>query len=1336
MRQLDLLTLPLVGNALIEASAGTGKTYTIAALYLRAVLGHGAAAEQRAFINTTAELEAGQGSSAAQSVREDTACARRPLLPPQILVVTFTEAATGELIERIRQRLTGAARYFRGELKDADPVLQQLAAEYPPTQWSQCALQLELAAQWMDEAAISTIHGWCNRMLSEHAFESGSRFEEQLTTDQSGLLTQVVEDYWRCFVYPLTPEALLRWQRSFQTPAILQKSLQSVWQEPPLPVSAEPAALIRTEQQQRHAQLAELKKPWPVWVPELAALIEQARSEKRLNGSKMRADYVQKWLDGILKFATDPAAASLDIGNGSFRLTPEGIADACKGEPLQHPAFAAMASLAKALSQLSDCTEDLRQHALHWCQQRFEQAQRQLGCFGFDDMLDRLHQALLSERGAQLAERIRKQFPLALIDEFQDTDPTQYGIFQQIYPLSSPRTDCGLLLIGDPKQAIYAFRGADIYTYLQAKQATAPRHYSLDTNFRSTRAMVETVNLLFLKAEQRETGAGAFLFRQQDNLVQFTAVKAKGRNEQLTRNGEPVPALDLVYLDSNDQVTGPDKHSDQVPEQDAAKSTDKVLSKAGYFDAMASHCAAQISQLIQEGLLQQTGFSQTADDGSRRFRPLQPADIAVLVNNQQEASWIRSALSRVGVRSVYLSDRGSVFTTAIAQDLLLWLEACADPLHEQKVRSALASQSLGWSYAELARLQQDEWFFEHWLTRFSHFSKVWQQQGVLPLVRQLLQEFGLVQAFAAQDQGERQLTDLLHLAELLQQISRTLEGEQALLRYFKEHLAGDQQLDADQLKLRLESDEALVRVVTIHKSKGLEYPLVFLPFIAAAKALDPKQLPYRYHDEQQQRQLCYQTNEQIFAKAEFEQLGEDLRKLYVALTRSRHYCYLGLAPLKERSAIGYLLSDSGRLAPSELATRLALLQQPAPHPALLIRPWQLPLTLEPAAALSAMPDPALPLRSYATMPQRPRYQWWAASYSALAEGAGEHKITNQQPAVTGGEWSGVDLVKNTELYQELKAEKSRPAELADLEVSMMAGLTNDGVDLSLRSLLAEDFSQQYLRGAQAGTFLHDTLEWAAEQGFAKVLADQDLLQNYLLQQCQQQRWLWLDPASNRWQRRLLVGDASVLQSFDSASQALSPLVQWVLALLQQQWPCGQTPISLSRLSSYKAELEFWFAASDVSTQGIDSLLQQWLWPAQPRPALQPRTVNGMLKGFIDLTFEQDGRYHVLDYKSNFIESGQYEPDEMRLIMLEKRYDLQAALYALALHRLLKSRLPSYDIHQHLGSAWYWFVRGCPAEPRIERSSAGMLQLEIPPQLVLALDALFAGRKVKSLAEAE
>ncbi len=1264
MQVLDLLQLPLTGSALIEASAGTGKTYTIAALYLRAVLGHGG---------------------------------QTPLLPPQVLVVTFTEAATGELTERIRQRLTGAAQYFRDPSRAADPVLQQLAASFHQAQWPHCAQQLELAAQWMDDAAISTIHGWCNRMLSEHAFDSGSRFEDALSTDQSALLQEVAEDYWRSFVYAFEPATLLRWQRSFRQPAMLLASLQGIWRESATPVAATPAVLIQTELTQRQQLLTALKAPWPQWVVELEQLFAQARQDKRLNGTKIRADYLAKWLSTIAAWAQDPLQEKLDIGAGSTRLTPEGIADACKGEPLEHPAFAAMAALPQALAHLPDCTQDLRQHALAWCQQRFAESQRKLGCFGFDDMLDRLHQALASERGPVLAQRIRQQFPLALIDEFQDTDPVQYGIFRQIYQLADNRADCGLLLIGDPKQAIYAFRGADIYTYLQAKQQTAPRHYSLDTNYRSSQAMVDTVNLLFLQAEQRQSGHGAFLFRQQANLVSFEAVKAKGRVEQLQRCGTNMPALELVILDDSD----------------------KACSKASYFAKMAQHCASHIAQLLQEGADGSTGFMQP----DAQLQPLQPQDIAVLVNNQQEANLIRQALVKFGVRSVYLSDRGSVFDTAIAADLWLWLQACADPHHELKVRSALSSQTLGWDYAQLARLQQDEWFFEFWLTEFEQYGRLWQQQGILPLVRHLLVRFELVQRLAGLADGERQLTDLLHLAELLQQASRTLEGEQALLRYFTEQLSGAAALDADMLKLRLESDEALVRVVTIHKSKGLEYPLVFLPFIAAAKPLDPAVLPYRFHDEQQQLQLCYQQDEQLFAKAEFERLGEDLRKLYVALTRSKHYCYLGLAALKESSAVSYLLTEQGRFDPGRLMLQLASIQ----HPALQQTLWQMPTAEFRLTPVVASYDGG----HYLQMPKRQRHRWWAASYSALTEGAGQSSVggLSAQGAVQqlDGEARLDTDNKDAELYLELQQEQQSVV-----------------LPFSTPTPSQWAVSQLYVRGAAAGTLLHDCLQWAADQGFRQVLAQPETWRTYLIGQCQQLSWLWsvTTPAGKLWQRRLLVTDAEQELYFDSAEAAVDPLWHWLLSLLTVSWsvPPGsvapgsdtQPALSLATLTDYRAELEFWFAASAVPTGQLDALLQQWLWPQQTRPALQPRLVHGMLKGFIDLTFAADGRYHVADYKSNYLEDGVYSSTQLVEIMLAKRYDLQAALYALALHRLLQSRVANYQIEQHLGQAYYWFLRGAQteqSEPLRPEQGQGMLVVDVPVPLVLALDQLFRGASI-------
>jgi len=1312
---LNLFTLPLRGSALIEASAGTGKTFTIAALYLRAVLGHSG----DEYTGAAQGLAGSDGQNAATA-------ALPPLLPNDILVVTFTEAATAELTDRIRARLADAARYFRTEVTEADDILAALAQSFAPQDWPQCAMRLELASQSMDEAAVSTIHSWCQRMLAEHAFDSGSSFEESLSSDQSALLAEVVQDYWRSFVYALNQTEFFRYQQCYATPEQLQKALQQVWQDAAQPQAQRaapqkddhrptPAQLIHEEQTTRRATLTRLKAPWPVWLQELRVLFATARQEKRINGSQLREDYLQNWLGALERWATDSQLITPELSDSAWhRLSPDGIAQASKGEALQHPAFAAIAELQAELARIADCQEGLRQHALRWCRQRFAKVQLQQGEFGFDDLLSRFADALEGSKGEHLAARVRAQFPLALIDEFQDTDPVQYRIFRRIYQPEQNRQDSALLLIGDPKQAIYAFRGADIYTYLQAKQATAPRHYSLDTNFRSSKAMVSVVNQLFLQPEQREKGDGAFLFRPRQNLVAFSAVQAAGRKDIFQYEQQQMPALQVCYLDEGD----------------------KALSKSSYIAQMARACANQICQLLNAGAKAQAGFvaansqepcPEPSPADGQKLRPLQPADIAVLVNNQQEADEIRRALLDSGIRSVYLSDKGSVFQTAIAHDLLLWLEACSDPSHELKLRSALGAQSLCWNYAELARLQQDEWFFALWQDKFIAFSKLWRSQGVLPLVRRLLQDFQLISRFAGQKDGERQLTDLLHLAELLQQASRSLDGELALLRYFKDHLAGELALDADAMKLRLESDEALVRVVTIHKSKGLEYPLVFLPFIAAARPLDPANLPYRYHDDAGQLQLCYQKDDSIFAKAERERLGEDLRKLYVALTRAQHYCWLGLAPLKDSSAIAYLLDDSALLCPGTLTTLLHQWQ----HSAVLLSAFQ-----DEAAVYfqAAAEKPAIPAQPYATVSKRNYLPWWTASYSALASGAGSVAAAGADAVLYEQAHSGAaaqsarllprfdsstdgpELAKNAELYRELSNEQE-------------TGLTESGsyVYPQAQQPLTATMplvSQQFLRGAAAGTFLHDVLEWAALQGFAKVAVAPELLTEQLIEQSQKLHWLWQDNRSLRWHRRLLVTDALERPEFSSATDAVAEVAAWLSALLTAKWRCGETLLSLATLTQYQSELEFWLSARLVQTQNIDALLQQYLWPELPRPALQPQQLSGMLKGFIDLTFCADGRFHVADYKSNYLPDAQYDDRALVQMMLDHRYDLQAALYGLALHRLLGSRLPHYRIEQHLGQAYYWFVRGAADGLT---ANAGMLCCQLPPALILALDNIFSGK---------
>ncbi|WP_315265549.1 exodeoxyribonuclease V subunit beta [Pseudomonas fragi] len=1211
------LAFPLRGSQLIEASAGTGKTFTISALYLRLILGHGG-------------VESGFG---------------RELLPPQILVVTFTDAATKELRDRIRTRLAEAARYFRGEIDAPDALVEELRDQFAPEQWAACAGRLDIAAQWMDEAAVSTIHGWCQRMLREHAFDSGSLFTQTLETDHSDLLGEVLRDYWRLFCYPMHGDALNWVRANWSGPAALMPRVRALFGSSRQPANAEqtPAQMIEACLLERRQALVQLKAPWLQWAQELREICLQGVASKTVDGRKMQARYFEPWFEKLSAWAADEDQEQLDLGTGFTRLTPDGMAEAWKGVAPQHLGLDAMPGLKAALDTLPSPDAAVLQHAAHWVSVRFEEEKRRRAEMGFDDMLLRLDSALQADGGDRLATLIREQFPVALIDEFQDTDPVQYRIFETIYRIEDNCPDTGLFLIGDPKQAIYAFRGADIYTYLRARQATAGRLHTLDTNFRSSHAMVKAVNHVFERAELRDSGRGAFLFREgSENPVPFVSVKSQGRKEVLQLDGQPVSALTLWQLPSEQPLSG-----------------------AVYRQYLAAACASQIVELLNGGQQGRCGFIK---DGEA-LRGVLPADIAILVRDGKEAQAVRRELSSRGVRSVYLSDKDSVYAAQEAHDVLAWLKACAEPDVERPLRAALACITLDLPLVELERLNQDELAWERRVMQFRGYRETWRKQGVLAMLRRLLHDFELPQALIARPDGERVLTNVLHLSELLQQAAAELDGEQALIRHLAEHLALSGQAGEEQI-LRLESDEQLVKVVTIHKSKGLEYPLVFLPFICSAKPVDGSRLPLHFHDAAGNAQVSLKPTPELIAQADDERLAEDLRLLYVALTRARHACWLGVADLKRGNsnrsvlhlcALGYLLGGGAMLAESAgLQSWLAEVQQGCdalqcePVPAADAAHFYPPLNQ------ATLLEPLIPGR-------RAAENWWIASYSALRIG---------------------DSLSPAEAPESALAQKLSDDERLDPEAPREVLLSGGDI-------------HRFPRGPNPGTFLHGLLEWAGSEGFK---ADPEAIKDAVARRCNRRGWQgWIETLSD-W-----------LQHLQDEPLRLNN---------------GQPAVVLSELSQYQIEMEFWFASHKVDVVQMDTLVRQHTHGGAARAGAEPSLLNGMFKGFIDLTFEHQGRYYVADYKSNWLgtDDSAYTEQAMTASILDNRYDLQYVLYLLALHRQLKARLPGYDYDQHMGGALYLFLRGTRAQGQ------GVFFTRPPRLLIESLDLMFQGKPLPKTAE--
>lgn len=975
LHKLEPLTFPLQGQQLIEASAGTGKTYTITALYLRLLLGQGDLTD-------------------------------KPLGPDQILVVTFTEAATEELRDRIRQKIVDARAAFLDPDFDGDELLKAIKAKCSDP--LQATKLLEQAARQMDEASIFTIHGFCQRMLKRHAFESGALFDNELTQDDLSLIRGAVLDFWRNNIYGLSAPLAEVVAQCWKSPEQLLMDIRGILSRAGLQLQPDLGHLdLQDAYDQRQDIILRFKQNWLQNEENLFDLIQNSGVNKR---SYTKAS-LTKWLDQVDQYATseqrEPDKKLLSVLQ---RFTQSMLDEkSASGESPQHSLFVELDSF---MANSVPVKEILLSRAFKEVSERLDTLKQRLQMLTFDDLLSNLYSALERDKSGMLARAIREQFPVAMIDEFQDTDPLQYGIFSRLYvdPYNS-----ALVMIGDPKQAIYSFRGADIFTYIHARRSVSDT-YTLDTNWRSTGPMVDAVNQLFLSS------ASPFIY---DQDITFQSVNAAKGEQQLLIQNHPAPAMSFWL---NEQ--------------------DEPLSRSQYLAQYAKATAAEIDHLLSGATI--------------KGRKVIGSDIAVLVRDRNEADEIKRALLQYEHPSVYLSNRDSVFNSETAIELTLLLQAIEDPLNDRAVKSALATDLLQLDMQQLDQLNYDEVLWESLLVEFNEYRDVWLKQGVLPMLTRLLHNRNLAAVILSRTDGERTLTNLLHLGELLQKASLQIEGMTGLNRWLNDQIANPSG-DSDDQVLRLESERNLVTIVTVHKSKGLEYPIVFLPFASLSK----ESKTALYHGDNGATVLDISAADESLEKAEQERLAEDLRLLYVALTRSIYSCYVGISHVrvgnarKSRladSALGYLLVSGER----ELRNSLDELQQKAQSIAVIQPPDH--GAQKDMFALSDETSENLSAKEFSGRIDR---NWRVSSYSALSRHSGAHLP----------ELPGLDL--------EVVEERTQPAE-ADVI---------DGINIFT-----------FPKGASAGTFLHSVFEEISFNGYSDELY-QEQLQTQLQLAGYEEQWL-------------------------------------------------------------------------------------------------------------------------------------------------------------------------------------------------------------------------------------
>jgi exodeoxyribonuclease V beta subunit len=1166
---MDWTRLPLEngGRSLVEASAGTGKTWTIAVLYLRLLL-------------------------------------ERKLTPRQVIVSTFTNAAAAELRERLRGKLLWA---LAEAAKHRDGIASD-EARHPDRGWIRkrwrdqpAALdadvqRLQAALAEFDAAPISTLHALCSRILADHPFAAGALFRGREMIDGKTLEAALVADLWRVIAQGEESDELVKLARAADiTLSTLKKYVPVLLQANVVVEGLDPDAF--------RARLRFLGDR-DAWVAKVLRLVED---DTLFNASCTLRKAWPDVVSAIQSARGNLKQASKRVKTLAGAASMAGISAAGKKNPEILELVSQSPSISAVLQQFTDVEIDRSESvelrtflaaAQRWCRAALQARLDAANQSSFDQLLVTVRDALAPRDGQRaLADALFAAWPVALVDEFQDTDPVQFGILDAIYRDANDAQRGRLVMIGDPKQAIYRFRGGDVATYERAgKRVPGADRLALDTNHRSSRGYVEAVNQFYGNTGKTLGPAGT------QTTIAYEDVQASGRRDDTplrsARDNTPVTRPLVLHRIAAD---------DDAPDLEA-----HVLRM----------CAGQIAWALSE------------DGYHIGDKPLQPGDIAVLLPSNGQLAKLAVMLKARGVSCVTGSQK-SVFETAIARELRLVLHAVLHPEDPRTLRAALATRLCGASLGALHALRHDAAAWDSHASRFHALRATLVRGGPLALVAALLEQHAA--RLLDTVEGERILTDLRHLGELLQEAWDESGGGEQLLAWFADQMAGDDEGSdaADARALRLESDAARVKLMTLHASKGLEFGVVFLPLMWKHGPIN-KGARLLASDDGAAKYVVEGPAKDIVKQQEFE---ERYRILYVALTRAIHACHVFVLPtgdavtdaIRSANAKDVALNDLElSVFPSGEAPCIQVVDGWNPHEGLVWRGGEKVADTRNARALPAAPAGPLPMRH---------------SFTTLS-GGGRHRLGLEDGAA--------------EDEQQADDVASGQDDAAALDMTVAAPEAIRHPDLDALATVA---------GADFGNAVHALFEHRVPGHPIAAAAVRAALHEHGV--------------------RPREGDLDAL---------VAPLTQRLQTVLETPLADGGGP-RLGDLAAVdmRTELEFNYLLDGASLRALRKACaahgEPGLVPAREQ------TLAGLMNGKIDLVFAHGGRFHVLDYKGNQLAAGaqsglqDYGPVALERKMLATGYRLQALLYTIAVERYLRERLgDGYRRDPHLGDCWYLFIR--------------------------------------------
>lgn len=1197
----DVCRCELNGVNLIEASAGTGKTHALTGLYLRLVV-------------------------------------EKHLTPQQILVITFTNAATAELKMRIRKRLTEAISNFQSASSD-DELLACWRKRYASDpQRKQILKQIRLALADYDETAIHTIHGFCNRILTENAFESGTLFDVEMIGNQQSLVDEFVSDFWRKNLsgsHPVLVQYALF--EKFDRKALLSL-MKNISSKPDLKVVADAAELKSDELEEDCLQVSKTFDRFKdIWLNQKEKILSVLKSDAlHKTHYRKKLEEIAAQIDGFVECSM----FEFPLPNHLEKLTNTFIQEKTnKGyAPPAHEIFDIGEILYR---QAQDLSRKLDRHILYLKRKfidavfhEFPRIKRQKNALYFNDLLFGAREALNSPRGKALREALREKYKAVLVDEFQDTDPVQYEILKSVFADREPREECAVFYVGDPKQAIYSFRGADVFAYLKAA-GSADRRYAMMHNWRSEEGLIRAVNILFGWSEN------PFVYED----IRYIEVSRPSRSKtpNFLEDGRKSPAMRILFLPAK-------KDGEKISPWSKSEAAEKIKRAV----------VSEISRLLVAG---REGRAFIGD------KPLETSDIAVLVRTNSQASDFQKALNEAGIVATLQSSE-CVFQTNEAREMKRFLLGIAHPDDDGILLAALATPLVGLGAEALRDCLENDFMMEQRRETFRRCHDGFLRNGFLTMFYDFLENQHVRPRILMYPGGLRKITNYLHLAEEihLAQAERKMSLE-AVLRWFDFMLDRPDDMVEEHEQLRLEDDQNAVRIMTIHKSKGLEYGIVFCPFVWDSPNENTKADLFCFHDEENDRALTCDLNrdppENIMAQWHRENLAEERRLLYVALTRAKNRCYFAWGNISKapQSALGKLLfrnADAGKVFDKN------------PGDEQILEPVREIVSRAPEDIAVCVMEPSQPetMRSWEAKVEPLSCREFGGHIDLSWKIASFSYLTGRIEA--GAE--GMPLIEEEEVYR-------MPENLPGKE--------------DAKTIFT------FPRGVVAGSLLHEILEAV---DFSKPVDDEVL--KTIIEKLRRYRF------EEKWAPELcrMVSDAAQANLSDALVDG--------------------TVFNLASVAPGRClkELGFTFPISNFSLRRLLDLLNRYGVRPGGESEDDSRSlifdeIQGFMKGFIDLVFEYKNRFYLLDWKSNYL-GGQYEDYSKEIIrdyMRRSSYVLQSLIYTVALDKYLRGRVEHYSYENHFGGVYYVFLRGIGAEAPKDN---GIYYERISPDLLKDLHRIF------------